>query len=256
MPLHLVTVPCLSDNYAFVVHDSETGATLLVDIPEAQPILDACCERGWALTDILITHHHGDHIQGLAAVLARHDTARVIGAAADAHRLPPLTRGVAEGDTFDFACHDIQVLDVSGHTLGHVAYYMPALGAVFTGDSLMTLGCGRLFEGDAPTMYASLQKLAALPPDTRVGSGHDYTAGNAKFALTIEPDNPALIARDKAFAQARALAQPTSPSLLSDELATNPFLRAHLPGVKARLSLQDKTDPEVFGAIRALKDRF
>jgi len=256
MPLTLVTVPCLSDNYAFLLNDSDTGATLLVDIPEAEPIIAMLQQRGWSLTDILITHHHHDHIQGLAGVVAHDAYLRVTGAAADAHRLPPLSRAVSDGDTFVFSGHTIHVLDVSGHTLGHLAYYIPDAGAVFTGDSLMALGCGRLFEGDAPTMWASLQKLAALPPETLVCSGHEYTAKNAEFALSVESDNAELIARAARIAADRAEWHPTVPSVLSDELATNPFLRVYLPKVKETLSLTGHSDAEVFAALRARKDRF
>lgn len=256
MPLHLVTVPCLSDNYAFLLHDSDTKATLLVDIPEAAPVLAALDAHGWTLTDIAITHHHNDHVQGLPDILARFPEASVTGATADAHRLPPLTRAVADGDHFTFAGHDVQVFDVSGHTVGHIAFHIPAANAVFTGDSLMALGCGRLFEGDAAMMWASLGKLAALPGETLVCSGHEYTAGNARFALTVEPDNAALIARVAQVNTARAAGKPTVPSLLSDELATNPFLRAHLPAIKAHLSLQGASDDRVFATIRASKDRF
>jgi len=256
MPLHLVTVPCLSDNYAFLLHDDASGETLLVDIPDTAPILAALDQRGWHLSQILITHHHDDHIQGLPGVLARHPAAQVTGAAADAHRLPPLGRSVVGGDRFAFSGHEVQVFDVSGHTMGHVAYLIADAGAVFTGDSLMALGCGRLFEGDAPTMLTSLRRLAALPPETLVCSGHEYTAGNARFALTVEPDNHDLIARADRITAARDAGKATVPSLLSDELATNPFLRAHLPAIKARLSLEGSSDAAVFGAVRAAKDRF
>ncbi|WP_108482893.1 hydroxyacylglutathione hydrolase [Oceaniglobus ichthyenteri] len=255
MPLSVVTIPCLSDNYAFLLHDDSSGATALIDIPEAAPIEQALQDRGWALSEIWITHHHSDHVQGLAALLARHNVP-VVGAAADAHRLPPLTRKVGDGDTFQFAGADVQVFDVSGHTKGHVAFHVPDAKAVFTADSLMALGCGRLFEGDGAMMWASLSKLAALPPETMVYSGHEYTASNAKFALTIEPDNPALIARAKRIADDRAAGRATVPSALSEELATNPFLRAHLPDVKAYLSMHSNTDAEVFAEIRARKDAF
>ncbi|MEM6658826.1 MAG: MBL fold metallo-hydrolase, partial [Pseudomonadota bacterium] len=146
MPLEIVTVPCLSDNYAFLAHDAVSGQTALVDAPEAAPILNELNARGWDLSHILITHHHWDHVDGLADVLDHHP-ATVIGAAADAHRLPPLDVQVSDGDSFDIAGEPVQVLDVSGHTVGHVAFYMPDSAAVFTADSLMALGCGRLFEG-------------------------------------------------------------------------------------------------------------
>lgn len=253
MPLDLVTVPCLKDNYAFLVHDTESGATLLVDAPEAAPIRAALDARGWRLTDILLTHHHGDHIDGVAAL---REGARVVGAAADAQRLPPLDLAVAPGETVTALGTGVGVLAAPGHTSGHVAYHMPAAGAVFTGDSLMALGCGRLFEGSAADMWQSLCRLRALPPDTLVCSGHEYTAGNARFALTVDPGNAALAARAEAVAAARAAGQPTVPSRLAEEIATNPFLRADVPALKAALGMAGRPDVEVFAEIRARKDRF
>lgn len=255
MPLELVTIPCLSDNYAFVLHDSLSGATVLVDVPEAGPALAALAIRGWSLTEIWITHHHDDHWQGINDVLAQHP-AKVTGAAADAKRLPPLDRTVSDGEKFDFAGHAVSVMDVSGHTIGHVAYYVPDANAVFTADSLMALGCGRLFEGSAAQMHGSLGKLAALPPETLVCSGHEYTASNAKFALTIEPDNADLVSRADDIAAVRARGEPTVPSTLAVELATNPFLRASEPGIRARLGMENASDVEVFAEIRARKDAF
>lgn len=255
MPVEIVTLPCLRDNYAFLIHDAASGATALVDVPEAAPVLRALVDRQWALSDVWITHHHDDHVQGLDEVLAAHP-AQVTGAAADAHRLPPLDRSVAEGHVFTFAGHEVRVSDVSGHTLGHVAYYLPAGKAVFTADSLMALGCGRLFEGSAAQMWASLRKLMTLPPETIVCSGHEYTASNAKFALTVDPHNSDLIYRNEQISVARAAGMPTVPSTLGLELATNPFLRAADPAIRKGLGLQSASDAEVFGEIRARKDAF
>ena len=190
----IVTIPCLKDNYAFLLHDPNTGATAVIDVPEAEPIQAALAARGWTLSNILITHHHWDHVDGVAALRAA-TGARVWGAAADAHRLPPLDQAVAEGDSVMIGGIAAHVIDVPGHTIGHIAFHVPQAQAVFTADSLMALGCGRLFEGTAAQMWDSLQKLAALPPETQVCSGHEYTAGNARFALTIEPDNPKLMSR-------------------------------------------------------------
>ncbi|MDP2085306.1 MAG: hydroxyacylglutathione hydrolase [Gemmobacter sp.] len=253
MPLEIVTVPCLRDNYAFVARDPETGATACIDVPEAAPILAALKARGWGLDDILITHHHPDHVDGVAELVAA-TGARVTGAAADAHRLPPLDHAVAPGDAVQVGSVAGKVLDVSGHTVGHVAFVFP--GAAFTADSLMALGCGRLFEGSAAQMWDSLQRLAALPPETLICSGHEYTAANARFALTIEPGNPRLVERAEAVRAARDAGRPTVPSTLADELATNPFLRAHLPEIKAALGLDTASDAEAFAEIRARKDRF
>jgi hydroxyacylglutathione hydrolase len=256
MPLEIITIPCLQDNYAFLAHDPVSGDTALVDIPEAAPILAALTQRNWTLTHVLITHHHDDHVQGLGAVLAAYPDAKVIGAAADSHRLPDLNIEVAEGDTVRIGADTGYVIDVSGHTVGHIAFHFPQSAAVFTADSLMALGCGRLFEGTGPQMWASLSKLAALPAETIVYSGHEYTAANAAFALTIEPDNPALISRSEAITAARAAQTPTVPSALALELATNPFLRAAVPSVQAHLGMQGADPAAVFTEIRARKDRF
>ncbi|SNR47121.1 hydroxyacylglutathione hydrolase [Puniceibacterium sediminis] len=256
MPLELLTIPARSDNYAFIVHDAESGATAVIDVPDAAPVQAALVAHGWTLTDIWLTHHHGDHTEGVAPLRALYPQARVSGAAADAHRLPALDRQLKEGDSFSFGGEDVQIFEVSGHTLGHIAFYMPGSGYVFTADSLMALGCGRVNEGTHEQMWESLSKLAALPPETVVCSGHEYTANNAKFALTIEPGNEALKSRADAIAKARAKGTPTVPSSLSDELATNPFLRAGLPSVKAALGMQDASNVDVFTEIRQRKDRF
>ncbi|WP_170409803.1 hydroxyacylglutathione hydrolase [Ruegeria atlantica] len=255
MPLEIVTIPCLSDNYAFLAHDPVSGNTALVDAPEAGPILAELEKRGWALTHVLLTHHHWDHVDGLPTILESHK-AKVIGAAADAHRLPALDQQVSDGDTFEFGGEPVKVLDVSGHTIGHVAYYLPGSAAVFTADSLMALGCGRLFEGTAPQMWSSLSKLAALPDDTLVCSGHEYTQSNAKFAVTVDPDNAALQQRVADIDRARAAGEPTVPSSLALEKATNPFLRAADPSIQAHLGMQNAKPAEVFAEIRARKDRF
>jgi hydroxyacylglutathione hydrolase len=226
-----------------------------VDVPDAAPILAALAEHGWQLSDILITHHHDDHIRGVASLVAA-TGAKVTGAAADRHRLPPLDRAVAEDDTVTVGGETGQVIDVSGHTVGHVAFHFPASNLVFTADSLMAMGCGRLFEGTPDQMWASLSKLAALPPETVVCSGHEYTAGNARFALTIEPANAALISRAAAIDAARAEGRPTVPSVLADELATNPFLRADAAEVRATIRLPDAPPSIVFAEVRRRKDSF
>ena len=255
MTLEFETVPCLSDNYAYLVHDPDTGATAVVDVPEAQPILDALDRRGWTLTDVLLTHHHWDHVDGLAALLEQ-APALVTGAAADAHRLPPLDIEVREGDVVKIGNEAGTVIDVSGHTVGHVAFHFPASKLAFTADSLMALGCGRVFEGTMPQMWESLSKLAALPEDTVICSGHEYTMANAKFALSIDPDNPRLISRSKAVEQARSKGEPTVPSVLREELETNPFLRAGDPGLQAAIGMEGAEPADVFAEIRTRKDRF
>ncbi|WP_425040807.1 hydroxyacylglutathione hydrolase [Primorskyibacter sp. S187A] len=255
MALDLVTIPCLSDNYAYLIHDAESGETALIDAPEAAPILAELQRRNWTLDHILLTHHHDDHTGAVADILAK-APAKVWGAAADAHRLPELSHSVQDGDTHALCGEEMMVMDVSGHTIGHVAFYFAQSGLLFSADSLMALGCGRLFEGTAAQMHASLSKLAQLPPDTLVCSGHEYATSNAAFARTIEPDNAELISRTDAIAAARAHGRATVPSTLSLELATNPFLRAHIPDVQAQIGMSGQDPVDVFAEIRARKDRF
>jgi hydroxyacylglutathione hydrolase len=253
MTFEIVTVPCLSDNYAYLVH--KNGRTALIDAPEAAPIAKALDARGWGLDEIWITHHHGDHVDGVRDLRERYG-AKVLGNAADARRLPPLDTPVGDGDSFDFAGSAVRVIDVSGHTIGHIAFHIPDAAAVFTADSLMALGCGRVFEGTMEQMWASLSKLAALPPDTLIYSGHEYTAANARFAETIEPRNTALRQRIEMITAARERDEPTVPSQLSTELETNPFLRVGLDDVKWLLNMRGESDAAVFGAIRRRKDSF
>ena len=255
MPLELVTVPCLTDNYAYLIHDTETGETAVVDVPEAAPIIAALAERGWRLSDIWITHHHDDHIQGIPELRAA-TGARVIGASADAHRLPPLDLALPPEGALTLGRHGVETFPGPGHTVGHIAYHIPDARLAFTGDSLMSAGCGRLFEGTPAQMHASLTRLAALHPDTLICSGHEYTASNLRFALTLEPANPALILRNDRVIVARGEGRPTLPVPLSLELETNPFLRAHLPDLKAAIGQPDASDIAAFTEIRARKDRF
>lgn len=255
MPLDIMTIPCRTDNYAFLVQDPQSGRTALIDAPETAPIDAALTEKAWGLDEIWITHHHADHVEGVDYLREKYG-AIVIGSAADVARLPKLDRPVAYGADFDFAGHRVEVLDVSGHTIGHIAFHIPGAKAAFTADSLMALGCGRVFEGTFPQMWDSLSRLAALPPETVIYSGHEYTEANARFALTIEPGNTALISRAEGVAAARAAGKPTVPSTLSEELATNPFLRANLPEVKVNLGLSAASDVDAFAEIRSRKDRF
>lgn len=255
MPLEILTVPCRTDNYAFLLHNDKTGETALVDAPEAAPIEAVLSERGWTLDYILITHHHYDHVDAVEPLRAR-NAAQVLGAEADAHRLPPLDQALKEGETLIFLGEELRVMDVSGHTVGHIAFHFPQSNAVFTADSLMALGCGRLFEGTPKQAFDSLCALASLPEDTIVYSGHEYTQANAKFALTIEADNPALIQRVADINAARDAGRPTVPSSLALERATNPFLRADQPGIKTALGLEDQDALAVFTEIRQRKDNF
>ncbi len=255
MSFELITIPCLSDNYAFLAHDEESNKTLLVDVPEAAPIQKVLDQTGWELTDVILTHHHADHVQGLDA-LCRSHPARIIGAAADQHRLPPLDLAVSEGDFIEIGSQRGEVFDVSGHTLGHIAVYFKSAKILFTADSLMALGCGRLFEGSAPQMWESLSKLSALDPECLVCSGHEYTAANARFALTIEPQNTELQRRAQSISDRRAQNLPTVPSTLGEELSTNPFLRPDSLDIRNNLRMQNATDAQVFAEIRSRKDKF
>lgn len=255
MALTLVTVPCLKDNYAYIIRDGETGATAVVDVPNAAPIIEALSLRGWPLHQIFLTHHHWDHIDGVAALVAS-TGAKVIGAAADAHRLPPLDVALREGDTISVGSEAGNVIDVPGHTVGHIAFHFPASAIAFTADSLMAMGCGRLFEGTPAQMWDSLQKLMKLPPETLICSGHEYTASNMRFALSLEPGNPDLILRSDRINAARSQGLATVPSRLADELVTNPFLRAATAEMKAALGTPNATSAEVFADLRARKDSF
>ncbi len=255
MPLEITTIPCLSDNYAFLIQSTDTGEAALVDAPDGDAIEVFLKQRDVALTHIFITHHHGDHVDGVDLLRDIHG-AKVIGNGADAARLPRLDQAVHDGDVFKFGGHDVQVMDVSGHTIGHIAYYIADAQAAFTGDSLMALGCGRLFEGSAAQMWASLSKLANLPPETMIYSGHEYTATNARFARSIDPLNAELKTREQAVIAAREKGEFTVPSKLADELATNPFLRAHLQGLKDLLNMPTASDVDVFAEIRKRKDNF
>lgn len=255
MPVELITIPCLKDNYAFLIGNPTTREATLIDVPEAEPINAAVAASGWTLTTVVLTHHHWDHVDGLNGLTGRSGL-RIIGARADAHRLPPLDWAVQDGDTIELCGEPAQIIDVSGHTLGHIAIYLPRSAIVFTADSLMAMGCGRLFEGTPDQMWDSLLKLRALPPETLVCSGHEYTASNAKFALTIEPDNSDLISRVAAIEKCRAQNQPTVPSTLALECSTNPFLRADHPNLKSNLGMSHISHAKVFAEIRKQKDQF
>ncbi|MEP2716003.1 hydroxyacylglutathione hydrolase [Pseudophaeobacter sp.] len=255
MPLEIITLPCLSDNYAYLLHDAKSGRTALVDAPEAAAVKSALAARGWGLDAILLTHHHYDHIDGVEELRSTYGL-QVYGGKADAARLPKLDHALDYGATFDLFGEQISVLDVSGHTIGHIAFYLPDSAAVFTADSLMALGCGRLFEGSPDMMWESLNRLMALPPEILVYSGHEYTQSNARFAMTIEPDNAALQLRAAEIDAKRAKGEATVPSRLQLELDTNPFLRAHLEEVKSAIGMEHAENAEVFAEIRKRKDNF
>jgi hydroxyacylglutathione hydrolase len=247
---------CLTDNYGALVHDSTTGTTACVDAPEARPIFAALAERGWTLSDVLITHHHADHIQGVPELKAKFPNLKVWGPAKDAARIPLLTHPVHEGDTARIGALGAKVIETPGHTLGHIAYHFAEDEIAFCGDTLFSLGCGRAFETPYAVLWSSLMKLAAFPGQTQLYCGHEYTEANGRFAATIEPDNPPLKARIEEVARLRAARRPTLPTTVAAELAANPFLRAEEPAVQAAVGMQGADPAAVFAELRARKDRF
>lgn len=252
--LQIALVPCRSDNYAVLLADGATGEAVLVDAPDAAPIAAALDLNGWRLVEILITHHHGDHVAGIEALKGA-SGARVTGPAAEASKIPGLDRTVGDGDRIEAGPLAFEVIATPGHTAGHVAYHAPAERLLFAGDTLFAMGCGRLFEGTAAEMFASLGKLAALPAETRVYCGHEYTLSNARFARRVDPDNPALAERAEAVERLRDDGLPTVPTTIGLERATNPFLRAGEPALAAAAGLAPGTAPaEVFAALRRMKD--
>ena len=249
--------PARDDNYGVLVHDPDSGATASIDAPDEDAIVDALEETGWRLSHVLVTHHHYDHVEAVKALVARFG-AQVVASAYDAERgrVPEVGRAVGDGEHLFLGRTRVEVIAVPGHTLGHVAYHIPSAQVVFVGDTLFALGCGRLFEGTPGQMWASLKKLKALPAETMVHCGHEYTQSNARFALTIEPDNAELRERAKRIDELRDEGLPTVPSRLAEEIATNPFLRADVTSVKAALGLADAPDEAVFAEIRERKNRF
>ncbi len=253
--LQIRQIPVLNDNYVYLIHDPQTGATGVVDPAVVDPVVAQLDTEGWRLSHILNTHHHGDHVGGNLE-LKRKTGCTIVGPRADAARIPGIDVAVGEGDSYRFGGFEAKVFDVPGHTRGHIAYWFPDAAALFCGDTLFALGCGRLFEGTPAQMWASLSKLAALPDDTRVYCAHEYTAANARFALTVEPGNAALKARAEAIAKRRAQGLPTVPSTLAEERATNPFLRPDSPDLRRTLHLEGADAVAVFAETRARKDRF
>jgi len=255
MALEIHLVPCLKDNYAYLLHEPASGETAAVDPSEAAPLLAAAGARGWKLSHILNTHHHWDHTGGNLA-LKEATGARIVGPAADRDRIPGIDVALDEDECFRLGDRAALVLFIPGHTRGHIAFHFADDQAVFCGDTLFALGCGRMFEGTAPQMWSSLCKLRALPAPTRVYCGHEYTQANARFALTVDRDNPDLAARAMAVDAARAAGRPTVPSTMAEERATNPFLRADQPALAAAVGLPGGDPADVFAAIRLRKDQF
>lgn len=253
--LEIHQFPCLSDNYGYLIHDSDHDVTAAIDTPEAGPINRALEEKGWALTHILNTHHHFDHAGGNLELKERWNCT-IVGNRHDAERIPGIDIQLEDGDTFTFGSHTARIYDVSGHTIGHIAYYFADDGILFCGDTLFALGCGRLFEGSPGQMWTSLQKLLDLPDDTVVYCAHEYTQANARFALTVEPQNDQLQARAKEIDDLRAAGKPTVPSTLALEKATNPFLRPMSEDLQETLGLKGADLVDVFAETRRRKDSF
>jgi hydroxyacylglutathione hydrolase len=246
--------PCLTDNFGYLIHDPATKATASIDAPEAAPIIKALEREGWTLTDILVTHHHGDHVGGVAELKQKYNC-RVVAPHDKSTKIANADARVKEGDAVKVGGLTARVLETPGHTLDHVSYVFDSEKALFAADTLFSIGCGRVFEGTYPQMWDSLLKLRALPDDFKLYCGHEYTAANVKFALTVEPDNAALRARAEQVTRLRADNKPTVPTLLGEEKKANVFLRADEPSVAAGVRLKGRGAAEVFGELRERKNK-
>ena len=252
--------PCLKDNYGVLVHDREGGVTISIDAPDAAAVMAALDQRGWSLTHILVTHHHADHTSGIAALKrATRESGmecKVYAPRAEMARIPGADIAVGEPDVLSIGSLNIAVLDTPGHTIGHVTYWIPDAGVAFVGDTLFAMGCGRVLEGTPQMMWGSLQKIAGLPKSTSLYCGHEYTVSNAKFGLSIEPDNARLKERLAEAEAEVASGRATLPTRLEDECATNVFLRAGSSAVRERVGLTNAPDWKVFADLRERKNKF
>ncbi|WP_430242032.1 hydroxyacylglutathione hydrolase [Neorhizobium sp. DAR64861/K0K2] len=254
-PLELEVFSCRSDNFGVLVHDPESGLTASIDAPEEKPIIEAAARRGWTITHIFTTHHHTDHVEANLALKEKLGL-EIIGPVNEAVAIPGLDRTVADGDEFHFGDHLVRVIETPGHTAGHICFHFPDDKILFAADTLFALGCGRLFERSASDMWSSLQKLAVLPDETAIYFGHEYTLSNARFALTIDPDNERLKTRAAEIEALRADGKFTIPTMMGLEKETNPFLRPADPAIRRNLIMESKTNEEVFAEIRKRKDSF
>jgi hydroxyacylglutathione hydrolase len=255
MPLEIVQIPVLQDNYVYLVHDPATAMTAVVDPAVGGPVMEELKRRGWSLTHILNTHHHGDHV-GANEELKAATGCTIVGPRADRDRIPGIDVAVGEGDSYFLGRAEAKVFDVPGHTRGHIAYWFPDSKALFCGDTLFALGCGRLFEGTPKQMWTSLSKFLDLPDDTKVYCAHEYTESNGRFALSVEPGNAVLQSRMAEVRRLRAQGLPTVPSTLGEEKASNPFLRPHSAEIQRHVGMGGDDLVAVLGATRALKDNF
>ena len=255
MPAQTNLFPCLTDNFGVLLHDPESGATAAIDAPEAKAVEDAVAKTGWRLTDILVTHHHGDHTAGIGA-LKTHYKCRVVAPRNEAQRIAQVDETVGEGDTVRIGALEGRVIETPGHTAGHISYFFPKEKLAFVGDTLFSIGCGRVIEGNPEMMWQSLLKLRSLPDDTQLYCGHEYTAANIRFAKTIEPNNKALAARAEEVARLLAAGKATIPATIGAEKADNPFLRADVPEVAKSVGLAGSPAWKVFAEIRERKNKF
>ena len=255
MALMIEQFPCRTDNYGVLIHDPEAGLTASIDAPQEKPIRDKLREKGWRLDRVLTTHHHSDHVEANLALKAAFGCV-IVGPAGEADKIPGIDQPVKGGDRFMFGGHEVRVIDTPGHTLGHISYWIPSAGVAFVADTLFALGCGRVFEGTPEMMWASLGRLRDLPEATRVYCGHEYTEANARFALTIEPDNADLVARAAEIKELRAAGAPTLPTTIGLEIRTNPFLRENVQAIKTRLGMEHAPAAEIFAEMRVRKDNF
>jgi hydroxyacylglutathione hydrolase len=254
MAAEIRVFPCLTDNFGYLVHDPVTKATASIDAPEAGPIVKALQREGWTLTDILVTHHHNDHVGGIAELKKKYDC-RVVAPHDKGTAIPLVDERVKEGETVSVGQLNARVVETPGHTLDHISYIFDNDRALFSADVLFSIGCGRVFEGTYPMMWNSLLKLRALPDDTRVYCGHEYTASNVKFALNIEPGNEALKKRAEEVAKLRAANKATIPSLMGEEKQANVFLRADVASVAQAVGMAGKSAADVFGELRERKNK-
>jgi hydroxyacylglutathione hydrolase len=255
MPAQTYLFPCLKDNYGVLLHDPQSGATTAIDAPEAHAVEAAVAKTGWRLTDILVTHHHNDHTAGIGALKAHHKC-RVVAPRNEAQRIASVDETTGEGDTVRVGSLQGRVIETPGHTAGHVSYFFPADKLAFVGDTLFSIGCGRVIEGNPEMMWQSLLKLRSLPDDTRFYCGHEYTDANIRFAKTIEPNNKALAARAAEVAQLLAAGKATVPATIGAEKMENPFLRADVPEVAKAVGLAGSPAWKVFAEIRERKNKF
>ena len=253
--LEILQIPVLNDNYIYMLHDCLSLETAVIDPALEQPVLDVLAEKGWQLSFILNTHHHWDHV-GANLALKQQTGCKIIAAASDRERIPGIDVGVEQGDVISLGQHLAQVLETPGHTSGHVVYYFAGDQALFCGDTLFVMGCGRLFEGTPGQMYKSLQSLKALPPSTRVYCTHEYTLANATFALSVEPDNSDLHQKLLAVTELRAANKATVPTTIAEERATNPFFRVDCIRIQKELGLEGAEPDVVFAALRRRKDDY